>query len=275
MIVYVEYVILDNLVIDYLLLLATFAVLKIQASKGRIFLASILGVVYALIFPILNFSTVVMIIFRVLSGASIVRVSCKYNGFKQFYISFIVFITFTFLGGGSVYAIYNFLGLTVGSEFSVAFIIVPTVLTINLAKSVILFLYQRKTIYQNTYNVLIILNGVTVRVNGFLDTGNLAYDNGEPLVFLSHKVCKRFFNGIKPLSLRRVSIRTINGEKKNLCFTCDKLIVFIGQRENIYNNVNVCITKNLNIGGAELLLHPDLIGGENGNSNYREDKKAC
>lgn len=275
MIVYVEYVILDNLVIDYLLLKATFSILKSQTNRLRILLSSIVGAFYALIFPIMNLPMVVTLIFKVVSGASLIRIGCKYNGLRHFYINFVIFVTITFLSGGSVYAIYNFLGLTVGSEFCVAFIIVPTALTVSLTKKVILFLYQRKTIYQNTYSVILISNGVTIRLNGFLDTGNLAYDNGEPLVFLSHKVCQKFFNGIKPLSLRRVSVNTINGEKQNLCFTCEKLIVFMGQSENIYNNVNVCVAKNLNVGGAELLLHPDLIGGDYGNNVFREDKKAC
>ena len=66
--VYIEYVLIDNFVIDYLLLKATFAVTGYPYSKGRLFLCAFLGSLFALLYPLIPVGEPFITISKILFG---------------------------------------------------------------------------------------------------------------------------------------------------------------------------------------------------------------
>ena len=54
MIVYIEYVLIDNFIIDYLMLKATFNLTGMPVKKRRLFLCAFLGAAIALMYPLMQ-----------------------------------------------------------------------------------------------------------------------------------------------------------------------------------------------------------------------------
>ena len=96
MTVYIEYVLIDNLVIDFLLLKATFALTSIDYKRGRLFLCAFLGAIIALIYPLIHIKIVSTLI-KVLSGFLLTALAVKYKNKKSYFINTAIFFTFTFL----------------------------------------------------------------------------------------------------------------------------------------------------------------------------------
>ena len=66
MTVYIEYAILDNFVIDWILLKATLSLTGRTAKKGRLFICSFIGAIFALITPLVYFNLVLSFFVKVL-----------------------------------------------------------------------------------------------------------------------------------------------------------------------------------------------------------------
>ena len=59
----VEYVLIDNLVVNYLILYTTAFALKINFKKYRLFFSVLFGTALAFVFPILNLNAVLLVVF--------------------------------------------------------------------------------------------------------------------------------------------------------------------------------------------------------------------
>ena len=124
MTVYVEYVLIDNLVIDYLLLKATFALTGINYARGRLFVCAFFGAIVALVYPLITNKALSLII-KVLTGFLITLLAVKYRSKKEYCVNTALFFCLTFLSGGAFIGVCSILGIDYSSEFSIAVMILP------------------------------------------------------------------------------------------------------------------------------------------------------
>ena len=260
MTVYIEYVIIDNLVIDYLLLKATFAITTITVLRRRLFFCAFLGAAIALIYPLIESHQLILTSVKILSGCLIVLLAAKYNSIKSYFINLIVFVSLTFLTGGAIIGGFNVLGLNYSSEYSVALIFIPAYLLIRGATQVVKFIYKRKNIAAFLYKTELVLGGKSITVNGFMDTGNGLYDGDSPVVICKSSVFNKLLDGSNlKLKIKKIRINTLNGEKYYPTVKLDKIKIYILDKVNIYNNVSLSIVKGEVGEGYDLILHPALM----------------
>ena len=84
MTVFVEYVIIDNFIFDYILLLLTFKSNGVEPPKKRLFLSALFGTVFAVIFPFLKFHQLVLLFLKIVLATSMVAIASNFNCFKQY-----------------------------------------------------------------------------------------------------------------------------------------------------------------------------------------------
>jgi len=72
MVIYLEYAIIDNLVINWLLLWFVFRTVKQTPPKFRIFLSALLGTGAALLMPLLNYTGIAAFLIKLFIGAAMV-----------------------------------------------------------------------------------------------------------------------------------------------------------------------------------------------------------
>ena len=264
MTVYIEYVIIDNVIIDYLLLKATFVFTGFSFRKCRLFLCAFLGAIISLVFPLVEINGLIHTSLKIMSGMLIILLANNYKSFNAFFKCAIVFFLLTFLSGGAVTGIYNLLGISLGTESVVASVILPVYLVLKLLSKTIIYLCKRVDVVKFCYDVELTHNDKTIKAKGFLDTGNNLYDKESPVILCSSGLIKKFLGeSIINIKFNKLKLSTVAGEKTNLCFKLDKFILYLENKQHIFNYITVCIAD---IVGDEyqIILHPALLKEQNG-----------
>ncbi len=259
MTVYIEYVIINNVIIDYLMLKATFLLTGNPLHKRRLFLCAFLGGIIALVYPTLQINQVILTLVKIMSGLLIVLLASEYKSAKSFYINAVIFFFYTFTTGGVIIGVFNIFNLEYQTEFIVASIVIPVYLVLRVLAQVKDYFFRRKTVESLIYELELSLNNQTLDAKGFLDTGNSLLDNGEPVILCDKHFAKKLIaENIAKIKFKKIEISTATGKRQNLAFKLDRLVLYTLDKEHIFNNITVCISH-LNFEGYSVILHPDLI----------------
>ena len=196
MTIYIDVIIIENLIMNYIILYATGLISKNKISYIRIFLASCIGAIYAITEYMLKIGVYSNIIVKTLLAIIMVVVAFCPQNVKKLCKQLVLFYltTFTF-GGVATYLIYvlkpqNIIiknGMFVGSYvLKVIFIgaIVGTIILITAFK----FAKNKITKKDMFCKVKIVLNGKELILNAMVDTGNLLK---EPITGSSVVVVER------------------------------------------------------------------------------------
>ena len=170
MTIYIEYVIINNLIIDYMLLKATFSLTRTEYRKRRLFLCSLFGALISLIYPLLETHFLILTLVKVLSGALIVVLANDYKKIKYFYINALVFFFCTFLTGGAIIGVYNVLGVDYSIEIASALIVFPVYAILKGANAIFRYLTSRKSLDSLSFKVKLYKNGKSIEQT-FLNKG--------------------------------------------------------------------------------------------------------
>ena len=263
MTVYIEYAILDNLVIDYLILKATFTVLGLTRKKGRLFLCAFLGGVLSLLYPLLNLSNFYLTIFKLFSALFIVLLSGEFRSIKEFFICYVLFFLVTFLFGGSVSALLSFFNIEVASSICVSVVIIPVYFTYKIVVKGYWFFFRRKQTNNFNYLVKINLKSKSILANGFLDSGNSVYIDNSPVVFCSKRLAKIIFKTGEIFKVKQIEINTVNGNDKKVSFIVPEIEIITKDSNYKYYSVRFCVVDSLGL-SIDLLLSPAHFGGSYG-----------
>ena len=204
MTVYIEYVLIDNLVIDFLLLKATYATLGVMPKRGRLFACAVFGAMIALLYPLI-LSKVISTAIKVLTGFLMTIIAFRYSSKRQYFTATAIFFLYTFLTGGAIIGVFSIFGIDYSSEYSIALMFIPVYFLLRIIIEVIKFIYRRKDVVSFTYKTSITLLGKTIDCKGFLDTGNGLYDGDSPVVMCG----KRFFLQLMGDNFYKVKLKKI------------------------------------------------------------------
>lgn len=180
MYVYAEYLLIENIIINFIILYVTKKITRTKTSKLRLFIASLVGSIYTLVvfFPSLQFMGKFIIKFSV----SILMIILAFNPEKlhQFFkqLSAFYMVAFGFAGAiiGIFYILNNNFNLT-GFSFKdfdelVKFLIVGIGVAILLIRYILKF-YQIKISKEKFLtNITIGLNEKEAKLTALIDTGN-------------------------------------------------------------------------------------------------------
>ena len=191
--VYVEYVILDNLVIDTLLLWAVTLTLKIPYKKYRIFLGGVVGAACAVASVyVTGYWT------YLLKTACLVLMCIVAIGFgKKLFWHILLTVAYTFVLGGAIVGLFNLFKvdyLTESGEYyqlnvPLFVYVLAVALAAFLCYSIVLYVKQIKKIAPHMAKIVLILDK-TYNLSGFCDSGNTLMHDGVPVCFVTKK-----FNG--------------------------------------------------------------------------------
>ncbi len=255
MTVYIEYVIIDNFVIDYLLLKATFALTNAPVKKGRLLFCAFLGAGISVVFPLIQVHAVILTLIKIATGLLLVLIANNYKSVKQFYITALIFIGLTFATGGAIIGVYNLLGLSYSTELSIGIMILPAWAVIKFMTAIVKHIYRKKEIAQNTYRCELTLDGVTVKAQGFFDTGNNLYDGDKPVIVCDKKLALKLFGNTLP-KLGKMQYSTTLGRGEMFTVRLSELKIYFKKTPNIIYNVTLGVAKQ-NVGGdCGVILHP-------------------
>ena len=109
MTVYVEYVIVDNLVIDSLILLTCQKLSKAQTSKLKLFLSALTGTIIALLSPLLP--NIINLVIKPFVAVLMVIIAFKPANIKKLGLFTLLLFLVTFMYGGTMIGLMEILGI--------------------------------------------------------------------------------------------------------------------------------------------------------------------
>lgn len=250
--VYVEYVFLDNFIIDWALVVLARKALKLAVNGWRIALASLVGAVCAVLFPLIKVSLLTGLILKMPIGLAVVFASGKFRSLKEFLKCFCLFLSFTFLSGGAVTAIFWGLGLSFDpityahGEKTPTFIILLTIaLTYLIVSKLIKALYKKREMERFAVKCVVAIGGKEFEFDGYYDSGNqLVYRETAPVALCSknatYKLCLAgALNGAEKDTL---IVNTLSGKSRIPVYKTQKFLIYIGDEPNILYNVMLGVT---------------------------------
>ena len=283
--IYLEYVLIDNLVINGFILILTNELLKLEVKNLNIFLASLLGAVFALFVPLVVLPPTLLLVVKISVGLSIVSILKKFKNSLEFIVTFLTFLTLTFVMGGVCFAILNLLNaqvtnsgvLVYENEIPIGIILLVVIgysyLMLNLIKN----FYKKKSINNFLFKISIKNKGTIYKTTGFLDSGNRLVDeeSQKPIVIINYKVFNKLFKNINVVDLlmerlenlplkncKYINVDTVSTKKsKMLVFESDELEIFLQSQTNIIQNVmlGLASAKLTNFDNFDVLLNPLLF----------------
>ena len=196
MTIYIDVVLIENLIMNYIIIYATAIVLKNKKTHLRFFLASMLGAIYTIIayMPILEIYS--NIILKILLSIIIVYIAYNPQTVKKMWKDLVIFYLVSFVFGGVAFSLIYIVkpqdilmknGLFLGTYplktiilgTIVAFILI--ILTVKIIKTKI----SKKDMF---CNIEIKLNGTIIKTKAMVDTGNLLKEpiTNTPVVIVEH-----------------------------------------------------------------------------------------
>ncbi len=284
--VYIEYVIIDNLVIDTLILLCVRSTLKLKAKWYRVGLSAVLGTAVAVVMPLLHISNLLAVPIKLALGLVMVLVLAKYNRVRDYIFAFLLFVGYTILLVGACLVTLLVFGtdleLLAAGGYDIALplgiIFAIVVIYVFIIAMVAKYLSRRRTISPFLRKVVLCLSIYHLELDAFIDTGNKLVDktSGMPVIILSFDALLKHFdkaeleklmlNGGKGCEVfkgvHKTPYSTISGEAQNMTlFEADKLVIKGADGEYTTNKFIVGVTyKKFNDAMSyQMLLNPMVL----------------
>jgi len=281
MTVYIEYVIIDNLVITALIITLSGYTAGLRVRRIRVLAASVFGTVVALLLPFVG-NAVVLLVIRASLAVMLVCICTVPNRIRRIVRFGIIFLGMTFVFGGTLFAIGFVLTGDVYTALTVPLVDIP--LGVILGAGLVVFAVTKRLVLRLKRSgdkrgfladVEMELLGKTLRVEGLIDSGNGLYDakSGLPIVVLSLKSVLQSLSGdllVKFLSgrgesitrgARYIDVETITGKDKLLILPCGKFLLYPKARvHRMYNkSYDVMVGLRATKMGTDIVLHPCML----------------
>lgn len=245
--VYIEYVIIDNLAVNSLLLALVFWSLKEKVPRLRTFASAGLGTLFSCLLPLFALPAWLTFPLKILLSVAMVLIV---KGKRRFFVYLLLFYLFTFLFGGAVIgAFYLFTGQMIAADSGtlnysldvpVGLIVAGIAFVVFVSKKLFAVFYRRRETENFFREVRIERAGNSVGVRGYLDSGNLLSYKGNPVVMVTSRTALKIcgitdFRDLSchNLAIEYIEINTVSGTKRLPVFRVDKL--FVG--ETLYDGV--------------------------------------
>ncbi len=281
--VYIEYAIIDNLVMNAILLHLSFYINQLKYKKWQLILSNILGTICSILIPLFIIPNTLLLAIKIALAMSMIFVATGKIKIKKYILILLTFLTLTFLLGGLCFGVIEILGLKVDGggvllfndfSFPMSILIVVIACYVWVIKLLVHTIKNRLNISSSFVDVDVRKDNVCVHLLGYIDTGNFACDkNGNNLIFISPRMFHRLFPkiDITKFVLQKIGqddiagsyYTKINDVTKNnitLVVPIDNIEVNVGNKNKSTKNVFVAVSQN-NFGGEfDILLSPQFIG---------------
>lgn len=271
MVVYIEYLFVDNFIFDYLLLCLTLRKKTERRKKYRIFISSFFGSIVTLLFPYLNLNKFLLFLMKVSLAFCMIALACKYNNFKEYILCVNFFVLLTFIFGGVISGLLSLLEIDYYFLYGSSNGIVPLglmlligILLYTLCEKGFKRLFEKKLIYPFVRKCVLYKNGLKIKTVGFIDSGNTLRYNGEESVCIAgDKLVENIYiqGFFENEECDCMMIDTVSGKSIIKIYEIDKLEIYFNDKKNTIYNVKIGIPSNaLKLGeDYQLILSSEFI----------------
>lgn len=214
MTIYVDVVLIENLIMNYIILFATDIILKNKSKFWRLLLASLIGAIYTVISYISNFKIYSSMILKMILSIIIVYVAFNPQNMKKMWKTLLIFYLTSLVFGGAAFALIyivkpqeTFLknGLFLGT-YSLKTILLSAIVAFLIIIGAFTVVKNKISKRDMFCNIKIKLNNKEIEAKAMLDTGNLLKEpiTNIPVIVVEHTLLyecipKQILNNIEDI----------------------------------------------------------------------------
>ncbi len=249
MIIYIESVLINNIAIDILIAYITLLSLRRKIVWWRLFIGSVLGSIYALFSPLMQFAGDIVI--KILVALIMCVIIANPGSIKKYLTVCSVFIGYAFGFGGLMIGIMNMWQpleevLSNPNNINIGLGATLFVLIIVMSRVILNLIIKNKVKESNVKKVIISTNMKIIKEKAYYDSGNTMYYRGIYPVIVIDESLKH-----DSKSVGSIEIGTLAGKLKKDVYKLSKLMIENRQYDSVY-----CIFNQLT-NGYKVLLHND------------------
>lgn len=265
MVVYIDYIFLENLIMDFLLLYGTKNIVKEKTKVSKITLASIVGAGYVCIMCLLKLEIFNYAVCKILLSFVMVYITFTPQKIPIYLKEVFIFYFISIINTGTYLVLVLMVNLNMNS--------MAVKITIYLFGYLFIYVIQNqvwkmfKTNLKKSelvYDVYLNNGDKYISYKGFIDTGNATKDiSTGRAIFYADKKDNLILEGKEKVDIH---INTVNGEGNLTGYMFDNVIIQKGEKI-LFTNVIVCFTdeKIKNNLGCDMILnyetYEELLGG--------------
>lgn len=266
---FIEYVIIDNLLIDYLLLKESAVILKVKAKKSTLFLSASIGAAFAVFFPLLNISPIISFILKIACAFLMCFIAVKHRSFRGLVFFFNVFLLSSFVLGGVITGFLYLLGINEIIQAYYQAKAIPVGLAV--VGVYLLFIAVKRFAEKVAGGALavcslidceIVIRGEKFSIKAFFDSGNLLSDkkSGLPIAVMGRTAFKRIINKVSPPCYGEIAAVGASGRFTMKTFRVDYVRITHKGR-SLVKDALIAVGDDPAAIGAEMLIGRSLLGG--------------
>ena len=255
MTIYIDIVLIENIFMNYIILFATATINKTDIKLIRIFLASLLGGIYAIVAYISDLEFYKTLTLKLLLSIAMVYIALKPNTMRKCLKQLLIFYLTSFTFGGTAFALLYFIkpseifiqnGIYIGSYPLKIAILGGIVgfITIVIAFKII----KGKMTSKNMYcKIEIELNNHKIESNAMIDTGNLLKEpiSGKPVIIVENDLLKIAL----PEEILNNTQKIIEGNTQKIPIEyLSKLLGMKAEKITIYSEDEKILAENIIVG---------------------------
>lgn len=263
MIVYIEYAILDNMVIDSILLYLVAITMRFCVRWWRIILASVVGTVCALVVPLLA-----VWIGYIVKVVCVVAMCMVCFGRDRIAVSVLLLVVYTFALGGVIVGLLALLGVdysiySVGnvyySSVPIGMYLLAVVLCIVLCMLVVCYINNHRATASNVVDIVLLVSGQHIACTGYIDSGNMLVVDNTAVCFACGNVGKKVRHYIAQAVIGgnavHVRYNTVSDSKQAIAVRAN-----IEIEDNI-KPILLCVARGSSVHGCDVLINYKLMEG--------------
>ncbi|NCA67296.1 MAG: hypothetical protein EOM87_04440 [Clostridia bacterium] len=254
MTVYIELLIIDNFMLDYLIGYTTLAFLKVETSMKKLLLSAAVGTAFAVFLPYIPYYIAIPYKLAALAGSVIVL--RHFKSAKKFYATLLIYALVSVVLAGIIVLAFNMKASSIMNTFVydkgglIGISAFAAILLLYCARQIKGLLIER-SISESVAKVDLVYGNIAVTTNGLLDTGNrLKDDKGQGVVILGGELSQKFRDCPKGNML---SVTTINGQSEFDTVILEKIKIYYRDKSNTINYVCAALTER-HFEGYEVIL---------------------
>lgn len=277
--VYIEFVVLDNLILTYALASLTYRIVLRRGSFPRAAAASVVGTAVAVCYPFVRGNAALLAIKLGLWAALSLIL---FAGKGKMLLCSVTFLALTFAFGGVIFA----LGLAAAgsadaamradmARFPVSAVAAGGAIAVAAARRLSVRMHKLRDSAGAVYDFGVAVMGHELRLRGLMDTGNRLYDGktGLPVIIVSIKSLMGAFTDDQLAAIacgkgesvqrgaRYMEFSTAGGKGRVLLLRPDETVLYSPRGANIFNDVmmGVSFSPIRDATDYDAILHPALI----------------
>ena len=196
MTIYIDIVLIENLIMNYIILYATSIILKKKIKKIKLILASLIGAIYSITAYVITIPIYSSLITKIILSIIIVYISFNSQNLKQLGKDILIFYLISFSFGGVAFALIYILkpqdilmknGLFLGT-YALKTVFLGAIVAFLVVIGAFKIIKTKITKKDMICEIVVSLNDKEIETKAMIDSGNLLREpiTNTPVIILEH-----------------------------------------------------------------------------------------